>query len=201
MTLADLRAAIIADLQTRLSQNVKVEGHGGRFSADELQRYGAKAPTVLVAILGLGELTASGSTVDASVACAALVVTSDRPSLPRDLGALAIVTTLAPALPGNAFALDVSGATNVRADNLYSAQVDKLGVALWALTWRQPGVTLNALDPAALDDFLMLHVDYDAAAGVSDDLCLGLPDGYQYLTYNGHKVFDAAGNPILIPEA
>ena len=170
MTLLELRTGIMADLQARLGAGVKVLGHGGRFSADELQRYGAAAPCVLVAVLGLGELNPLGSTIDATVACAALVVTADRPNLSRDAGALAIVTTLAPILPANSFALDVSGAVAVRADNLYSAQVDKLGVALWAFTWRQPAVTLTALDPAALSDFLTLHVT--TAAGSADTIAL-----------------------------
>lgn len=170
MTLAELRAGIIADLQNRIGNSVKVAGHGGRFSADELQRYGTVAPAVLVAILGLADLQQQGSTVDASVACAALVVTADRPGLSRDLGALGIITTLAPVLPGQDFDLDVSGATNVRADNLYSAQVDKLGVALWAISWRQPGVTLTALDAAALSDFLTLAVTYSGGAGETINL-------------------------------
>lgn len=169
MTLIELRTAIITDLQTRLGAGVKVAGHGGRFGADELQRYGAVAPAALVSILGLADLQAQGSTIDATVACAVLIVTADRPGLARDLGALAIVTTLAPALPGNDFGLDISGATGVRADNLYSATVDKLGVALWALSWRQPGVTLSALDAAELDDFLTLGVDYQVA---TDDIDL-----------------------------
>lgn len=170
MTLADLRAAIIADLQARLGNNVKVSGHGGRFGSDELKRYGAVAPACLVAILGVSNLQASGSSIVGDVACAALIVTADRPGLLRDLAALGIVTTLVAALPGVDFGLDVSGAASVRADNLYSGAVDQLGVALWAIAWRQPGLTFTALDPAELDDFLSLTVTYPHGAGETIDL-------------------------------
>ncbi len=49
---------------------------------------------------------------------------------------------------------------NVRADNLFSRDLDKNGVALWAVTWRHL-VDLDITDVTSLDDFLTAHVDWD----------------------------------------
>ncbi|HAY4322768.1 TPA: hypothetical protein JZ854_005047, partial [Escherichia coli] len=47
-------------------------------------------------------------------------------------------------------------AADVRADNIYSASLDGLGVTMWAVTWEQEFQLDEEIDLAALPDFLRL---------------------------------------------
>ena len=85
-----------------------------------------------------------------------------RRGAPRDSLALDLVTGLAAIIPTATWGLDesVDGASQVRADNLFSRDIDRIGVALWAVTWRHT-VDIDPTDISSLDDFLRAHVDWD----------------------------------------
>ena len=118
---------------------------------------------------------------------------------------MSIVASLLPLVPNSTWDLDdqVAGARQVRADNLFSREIDRNGVALWAVTWRHT-VTLNQVDIATLDDFLHLRTEFDinadGDADLTDDLLFGPPDGYQYLIVDGEKVRNEDGSFVYVPE-
>lgn len=48
----------------------------------------------------------------------------------------------------------------VASTNPYSTAIDKNGVALWGVTWEQQLVLTAVPEPVALDDFLLMNLDY-----------------------------------------
>jgi phage gp37-like protein len=164
VSLLGLRAAIVAGCKAAVPSLRTCEAHGGRFAPEDLKRYATGAPAVLVACLGAVsvEQTAEGE-ADGMLRWAAFVLATDKAGHPRDAGALAVVEALLSRIPGNRFA-DAANTIpyDLRADNLYSGAVDKLGIALWAITWRQ-GTTLGAFDEATLAVFSEFRADWNLA--------------------------------------
>jgi len=113
----------------------------GRMTEDEIKRMAVKTPAIRVACLGLPKAEAVGDgEVDRDVAFAAYILTTDKPRLPRDTAALAMVEDLLLRLPGqrwdeaNVHPVGESAAT---AENLYSSKLGTTGITLWAVVWTQ----------------------------------------------------------------
>ncbi len=140
MILVDLRAAIVAAIHARLPK-LDCQSHPGRFDLAEIKRIAAKAPAVRVALLGLPSADAAGSGErDQEVRCAAFVLTTDKPPLPRDEAAINLVEALLLFVPGQRWGkpgVHAVGEGQVKAENLYSSGLDGKGLALWAVTWSQ----------------------------------------------------------------
>ena len=113
--------------------------HDGRFQAAELRRWSLRAPAVLVAWLGTPRTETPGVPwTDCEQQLAAFVVTRDAPGLPRGKAARAIAAALLLLIPRARWGLSGTGAAErLQARNLFSAEIDKANVALWAVTWRQ----------------------------------------------------------------
>ncbi|KAB1440351.1 phage protein Gp37 [Pseudodesulfovibrio senegalensis] len=168
MSLASLRDAVVAKIDQATSRKVHCASHGGRFDLHELKRISTKAPAVFVAVLGFSDLTESCGDYEAWVTWGAFVVTRDRPGQPRDLAALSIVDMLSLLIPGNTWDLkeSISTAERTRADNLFSTVIDKAGMAMWAISWRQNmtlGQAMTESDLASLDPFATLSAKYPLA--------------------------------------
>ena len=58
-----------------------------------------------------------------------------------------------------------SAPESVRADNLYTTAIDKLGLAIWSVTWRQDWPLDEPIDEATLDDFLRFNFKAELADG------------------------------------
>ncbi|RXJ70790.1 hypothetical protein CS022_22475 [Veronia nyctiphanis] len=139
MRLLALRHAIIDTIKEALPELSAVDAHPGRFNLDELRRIATKLPAVRVAIMAFSKVVPiQTGERQLTVKLAAFVMTSDRRKLPKDESALAIVEALLTLIPGHRWTLSaVSGATDAKAENLFSGRVDKQGVAMWAITWQQ----------------------------------------------------------------
>lgn len=113
--------------------------HDGRFTADEVRRWAIRTPAVRLACLGLASVGDSGDERSEPVLqLAAMVVTRDGAGMPRGKSARNLVDCLVSRVPRERWGLTgVGPAGNLRADNLYSGKIDKFGVALWAVLWRQ----------------------------------------------------------------
>lgn len=178
MTLLEQREAIVAALKAALPQiGLNIRSHGGRFTPEEIRRYAVNTPALLVACLGLASITDNDDgTVTAVPVWGVFVVATDKPQLPRDAGALVLVSAATPVIAGNRWGLDSADYPDqLRGDNLYSGTIDGAGVALWAISWRQ-SITLAEFDPSALEDFLRCHVEYDlvptGTIDATDDITL-----------------------------
>jgi hypothetical protein len=119
-----------------------------------------------VALLRVPLNDASEAMPQMPAAWAVFVVTRDLPQLPRDAGAIVLVEKLQLLISGNTWGRDDTSAPRaIDARNLYSGAVDKLGVALWGISFEQT-ISNPVLDQAALDAlgvFATFHQDIDVA--------------------------------------
>ena len=137
-----LLTAIAAELLGRLPGLSSCEVHDGKWDAAELMRWTVRTPAVRVAWLGAARTQTPGEAwTDCSQQLAAYVLTRDQEDLPRGTAARNLVDWLLLYLPRTRWGLSssagIGAATDLRAENLYSSAVDKTGVAMWAVTWRQ----------------------------------------------------------------
>ncbi len=130
--------AVVAAIRSWLPDLASCDTHPGRFDLGELKNFATKTPGVRVAILGLSpvEPLPSGER-DVPLLMAAYVITKDAPGLPRHVSALNITETLANRIPDHHFGACSGPATGMRGQNLYSGEINKAGVNLWALSWSQ----------------------------------------------------------------
>lgn len=179
MSLFTLRQAIVDDLQANLPTLKTCEGHGGRFDATEIKRVATRAPALYIACLGVSGADEGPDGITGTLQWGAFIVTRDSAAAPRDEAGLAILQALLLRLPGNRWGLDQAETRPeaVQARNLYSATVDKLGVAMWAVSWRQRMVIGAELDPATLDVFATFDAIHDLDTGQD-----GEPEANDHLT-------------------
>ena len=164
MSVLDVRTSIIESLQKALPNGVTVLPHGGRFeSAAEIQRFAVKAPTVLVACVRIPLQNPGGGRLILPAGWAIFVVTKDKPGIPRDQAAIALVEAIVGLLSGNAWGRsDVGTPQEIDSRNLYSGAIDTLGIALWGISFKQQ-VTSVAVDASTLANFVTFHEDIDMA--------------------------------------
>ena len=134
-----LLEAIAGDLRTRLPALKTCEVHDGRWDAEEVKRWVVATPAVLVSWLGTAKTETPGLLwTDCEQQLAAFVVTRDAPGLGRGEAARALVDWLLLYVPRARWGMsDIGEATGLRAANLYSRAIDKTGVAMWMVSWRQ----------------------------------------------------------------
>ncbi len=136
--LKGLLSAVAGGLRAGLS-GLKggVKTHGGRFSLEELKRYAQQAPGVRLALLGVErvECTSFGK-VWLHARLGAFVIAAGQG---RNAQALQISTALGVLVADNRWGVEEWAHTpqEARCDNLYDAALDKTGIAIWAITWRQ----------------------------------------------------------------
>lgn len=174
MSVIALRTAIVDELKTKLASAVKtVEGHGGRFDAKELMRVSAKAPAVFVAAMLLSEITRRHSETTATISWAVFVVAKDQPNnVTRDVVALTIAEAIGKIVPDNRWGLDgqcEGTPTSIRAQNMFSAEIDAKGVAMWGLSWQQKMVIAAGDDTSTLDDLLAILTATDLDPSQDDE--------------------------------
>ena len=163
MSTITIRQAVVDTIAAALPALRACEAHGGRFDAKELQRVSTKSPAVLVAITRATGIDLVHGQRAGELTFAAFVCTRDTAEATRADMALQILDGLAGIIPGNRWGLDdaQSEPRSINAQNLFSAGVDRQGVALWGVSWTQSFVLSTDVDMDALNDFLTTVVDYD----------------------------------------
>lgn len=153
--LNDFREAVRSAVASGVGQFVKVETHGGRFDAEELKRWAKQAPCAVTSTLGVRSMRQEGGQNVVSLQLGVFVIARDTPGAKRDSLALTLVeAVLAVVTPSQRFADGYSHVPEgIRADNLFTGQLDAQGVALWAVTWQQD-YDVHTFDPNTLDNFL-----------------------------------------------
>lgn len=165
MSTVTVRTAIVDTIRTGLGASaLHVASHAGRFSVAELMKISAKAPAVLVSALAMNNIKSWNGSVSATVSWAAFVVVKDTPTAPRDQVALLVIDKLKKIIPENQWGLtdEVQGdPREIRAQNLFSAEVDAKGMAMWALSWSQDIADSLGANTSTLDDFLRMDTTTD----------------------------------------
>lgn len=178
MSTVAVRTAIVNTIRTALGATAKhVGAHSGRFDAGELARVSVNAPAVFISALAQSGINNSNGSSSATVSWAAFVVTTNVPQVPRDVSALLVVDILKRVIPDNRWGLEEEAESlpkNIQAQNLFSADIDARGVAMWALSWQQDiadATDINTLFNE-LSDFLRMDTttDVDPAQGQEPEL-------------------------------
>lgn len=135
-----IAAGLVADtgLQALLDRPVSVTVHGGDFTREDLQRYAKNAPAVIVATLRVDAKHVPPAIL-ASCHMTAIVVTKPLKGEEKGAQALDIVDTLIRLVMRSVW-LDASGCSrpkNATSKNLFTPDIDAMGVAMWAVTWLQ----------------------------------------------------------------
>jgi hypothetical protein len=106
----------------------------------------------------------------AEVRWAAFIVTRDTPAATRDVAALDYAEAVMRTVRLNRWGLDnAQKPERLAADNLFSGQLDRQGIALWAVSWQQ-GVALRHTDVATLADFTLYTATHNVGDGpVAED--------------------------------
>lgn len=117
---------------------IRVEAHGGRFTATEIPLWLGKAPCLLVAPLAIAPFNQYNLAVyEATVQWTCYAFMTDRTSHSRDDAVLEMVQALMGLVLDNRWGIDCQPAQDVQADNLYTGEQDNLRVSLWAVSWSQ----------------------------------------------------------------
>lgn len=164
------REAVESTFRSRLPNEIHLVTHQGEFGEREIKAYLVRAPCVILAPVGIPGASPMGPNVMATMNYAAFVLTRSRPEMDRSEAALRITEAILSFLPYEAFGL-ARKPTDVEAANLYSGAIDNMGMALWAIRWRQM-LELPAKDDCTYDDlanFLRLHATYNPDDGEGDN--------------------------------
>jgi len=170
MSLTALRAAVVSSIASNISTFRAVQAHGGKFNVEELKRIAVQSPACLITMLG-GPFTRQGVQAVGAVQIVAFVVTGGTSATKRDEAALVLAEALAGLVAENKWDYEHAKAPERMAlGNLYSGELDRAGVALWAVTWTQQA-DLAIFDPTTLDDLNQVHTQTDLAPrdGVNED--------------------------------
>lgn len=128
-----LPTMIAEAIQEHLPHLGECKSHPGRFNAAEVKRMSARTPSVRVSLLGI----TPGKSGNHLLNLAAFIVTSDKRGLHRNDAALAIAASVIRRVRGTAWGKEplMGEASEPTAQNLYNSEIDKNGIALWAVNW------------------------------------------------------------------
>ncbi|PMM11624.1 hypothetical protein BCT62_09630 [Vibrio splendidus] len=145
-----------------------VERHVGRFDkADDIKRWMSNRDGgVRVAALRVQQYETVGNRLIGNVNLVAYVFTTDQFGYEKDLRAEVVAGKLVRELMDrSALPTSYGRVENVRSDNLYSGEIDKLGIAIWSVTWSQQWYLDEEIDLSTLDDFITFGLKGEIADG------------------------------------
>ena len=116
---------------------VAVDAHPGLFDLNELKRITSLYPAVRVSFLSSNAVSEIENGENLVVfQMAATIATDDQAPKSKDEISLEILESLLALIPGQRWGITgASEARNVQANNLYNADVDLQGVAMWTVSW------------------------------------------------------------------
>ena len=145
-----------------------VERHIGRFDkADDIKRWiSNRDGGVRIAALRVPQYETVGNRLIGNVNLVAYVFTTDQFGYEKDLRAEVVAGKLVRELVDRSALPTAYGRVeNVRSDNLYSGEIDKLGIAIWSVTWSQKWYLDEEIDLSTLDDFITFGLKGEIADG------------------------------------
>lgn len=145
-----------------------VERHIGRFDkAEDIKRWMSKRDGgVRIAALRVPQYETVGNRLIGNVNLVAYVFTTDQFGYEKDLRAEVVAGKLVRELVDRSALPTAYGRVeNVRSDNLYSGEIDKLGIAIWSVTWSQQWYLDEEIDLSTLDDFITFGLKGEIADG------------------------------------
>lgn len=166
------------------ADRVKVAIYGGELNAQEINASAVACPGVLVTCLGWVPPPPGADMAGSKARCAqmaAFVVANNTQRTERMTAAMTLAERVERLLkawsPQDNEFFDVAAPElpSLRAENLYSHRVDKVGLALWLVGWRQcaSDKLLSAEQDARLVDWLAVDISSTATAAGPDEPAAG----------------------------
>lgn len=153
-----------------VAQANQIERHIGRFNeVSEVKRYlSGKNGSIRVCALRVTNIQQQAGGVIGNVDFAAYIMTTDHFGYSRDTRAEVITGLVTRLLCRRTAGKEMQAEAaprEIRADNLYSGNIDDLGVCIWCVTWSQLYRTDEDIDISTLDDFLILGLNAPSGDG------------------------------------
>lgn len=173
-----IRASIASGIADKVTALRGVGVHGGVFGATDLQRYATQAPYAVVVAEGSRQSELQSTTLTMIVDFTCFVIVRGSSSEKRDEASLSLVYSVAKAVHLNRWSSELLTAPrNIEWRNGYTPEIDKLGIAIQAVTWEQGVQVTNTIDLAELDDFETFTTRY----GLKDSVASYFPSSTQIL--------------------
>lgn len=141
-SLTDALDTITAGITNAIADpQVSIADHPGRFTEAELGALITKKRSIRIAIEQIPEIAILGpGTHRATLIISAFIICSDTTGTDRHRSAINLAEILLKVLPHNRWQSEHLTAVlpgSIQADNLYSADIERKGVAIWAIAWQQ----------------------------------------------------------------
>ncbi|MGO2235531.1 MAG: hypothetical protein ACTH5B_15790 [Marinomonas sp.] len=146
----------------------EITRHVGRFDKpDEIKNWmSRKDGGIRIAALRVRNIDQSAGQMTGDVDLVAYVFCTEQFGYSRDQRAEVIAGRLAKLLLANKGVPTANKkATDLNMDNLYSGDVDGLGLAIWSVSWTQNWVLDKSITAADLDNFVTFHATAEIADG------------------------------------
>lgn len=171
-SLLEARQAIADGLRDAIGAVKSVEAHGGSYTGTEVLRWSDQAPSIRVACLGVPSVDYTSGENVAQAQWGAFVLTKGQGNAPaqrRDAEALAIISAMINAMRSNTWGkVFRSPPEAITVRNEYRPELDKKGISLWAVTWRQ-AVDVLEFSLNDLVDLERVVTTYDMDTGAAAD--------------------------------
>lgn len=144
----------------------EIARHVGRFDKpNEIKSWLSKKDGgIRIAAMRVRNIEQLGGQMTGDIDFVAFVFCTEQFGYSRDQRAEVIAGRLAKLLIANKGVPTANKkATDLNMDNLYSGDVDGLGLALWSVSWTQNWVLDKPLTAAELDDFVTFHASAEIA--------------------------------------
>ena len=157
---------LVAGIRTFFPTDVvtTVDDHAGDFDLKEIQHYAKRSPAIIITI-DSSKSNRLGGTIADVLTMHAFIVTRKTTGRSRTLSALIIQEHLLKFLHQGEFGTDERYATptEVQAKNLFSRDLDEIGITLWLVRWDQRLDIPYTETADTLDDFATFFVTNTAA--------------------------------------
>lgn len=135
-----LRSAIVADLEASITDAKAVEPYGGKLNLGEINRVTTRAPAILVALVNGGSSDErANNELQVEMLISAFVIAEDKHGRDRDEVALSIAEHVLARVAEWAWrgTARSTAPADAKFESLYTGDLDRHGVALLAVTWKQ----------------------------------------------------------------
>lgn len=181
--LLDFRNAMKEKIRAHFPATVvkTVDMHDGDFGLKQIDMYSKKTPAIILAMEGADVSVKQGGSIYDCHNVDAFILARTKEEHERTEWVLIVLEHLLRVLHMTPPAFGAKAPQKIRHTNLYGAELDERGLALWVVRWESLIEIPPLTDFATLDDFARLHTE-NTSAQPSDDPEDGGPVDEQLIT-------------------
>lgn len=164
-TLVDFRKTMETKIRAHFPVTIvpTVVVHDGEFGVKEIDAYSKKTPAIIIAMEGSDESVKRGGSIFDNHQIDAFILARTKAEHERTEWVLIVLEHLLRILHMTPPQFGTKAPDKIRHTNLYGAELDERGLALWVVRWEQLIEIPPLTDFASLDDFETCNVVNEAA--------------------------------------